>query len=60
MEIAVIGTGVRNTARNLGPVMGTAAELTTTEAEELVERGQLDPVEIVSPRHLRRLGCCGD
>jgi len=39
----------RETARNFNPVMATAAELTIAEVEELVEPGQLDPDEIVTP-----------
>jgi 3-oxoacid CoA-transferase subunit A len=39
----------RNTARNFNPAMATAADLTIAEIEELVEPGQLDPDEIVTP-----------
>jgi 3-oxoacid CoA-transferase subunit A len=39
----------RKTARNFNPVMATAAEVTIAEVEELVEPGQLDPDEIVTP-----------
>jgi 3-oxoacid CoA-transferase subunit A len=39
----------RKTARNFNPAMATAAELTIAEVEELVEPGQLDPDEIVTP-----------
>ena len=39
----------RKTARNFNPAMATAADLTIAEVEELVEPGQLDPEEIVTP-----------
>jgi 3-oxoacid CoA-transferase subunit A len=39
----------RETARNFNPVMATAAELTIAEVEELVEPGQLDADQIVTP-----------
>ncbi len=39
----------RETARNFNPAMATAAELTIVEVEELVEPGELDPDEIVTP-----------
>ncbi len=39
----------RRTARNFNPVMATAADLTIAEVEELVEPGDLDPEEIVTP-----------
>jgi len=39
----------RKTARNFNPAMATAADLTIAEVEELVEPGQLDPDEIVTP-----------
>jgi 3-oxoacid CoA-transferase subunit A len=39
----------RMTARNFNPAMATAADLTIAEVEELVEPGQLDPNEIVTP-----------
>jgi 3-oxoacid CoA-transferase subunit A len=39
----------RKTARNFNPAMATAADLTIVEVEELVEPGQLDPDEIVTP-----------
>ena len=39
----------RKTARNFNPVMATAAEVTIAEVEELVEVGELDPDEIVTP-----------
>ena len=39
----------RKTARNFNPAMATAAKLTIAEVEELVEPGQLDPDEIVTP-----------
>jgi 3-oxoacid CoA-transferase subunit A len=39
----------RKTSRNFNPVMATAAKMTIAEVEELVEPGQLDPDEIVTP-----------
>ncbi len=39
----------RKTARNFNPVMATAAKVTIAEVEELVEPGELDPDEIVTP-----------
>ena len=39
----------RETARNFNPAMATAADLTIAEVEELVEPGELDPDEIVTP-----------
>jgi 3-oxoacid CoA-transferase subunit A len=39
----------RKTARNFNPAMATAAELTIAEVEELVEPGELDPDDIVTP-----------
>jgi 3-oxoacid CoA-transferase len=39
----------RKTARNFNPVMATAADLTIAEVEQLVEPGQLDPDQIVTP-----------
>jgi len=37
------------TARNFNPAMATAADLTIVEVEELVEPGELDPDEVVTP-----------
>lgn len=39
----------RKTARNFNPVMATAAALTIAEVEELVEPGELDPDQIITP-----------
>lgn len=39
----------RKTARNFNPAMATAADLTIGEVEEVVDPGQLDPDEIVTP-----------
>ncbi|HMG02472.1 MAG TPA: CoA transferase subunit A [Edaphobacter sp.] len=39
----------RKTARNFNPVMATAAAMTIAEVEELVEPGELDPDQIVTP-----------
>jgi 3-oxoadipate CoA-transferase alpha subunit len=39
----------RKTARNFGPVMATAADLTIVEVSAVVETGQLDPEVVVTP-----------
>jgi 3-oxoacid CoA-transferase subunit A len=39
----------RKTARNFNPAMAAAARLTIVEVEELVEPGELDPDQIVTP-----------
>lgn len=39
----------RKTARNFNPMMATAARITIAEVEELVEPGELDPDQIVTP-----------
>ena len=39
----------RRTARNFNPVMATAGRVTIAEVEQLVEPGDLDPDEIVTP-----------
>lgn len=39
----------RKTARNFNPVMATAADFVVAEAEVVVEAGQLDPDEIMTP-----------
>jgi 3-oxoacid CoA-transferase subunit A len=39
----------RKTARNFNPVMATAAAVTIAEVEQLVEPGELDPDEVVTP-----------
>ncbi|HVW84561.1 MAG TPA: CoA transferase subunit A [Bryobacteraceae bacterium] len=39
----------RKTARNFNPMMATAAKITIAEVEELVEPGELDPDDIVTP-----------
>jgi 3-oxoacid CoA-transferase subunit A len=39
----------RKTARNFNPVMATAAAVTIAEVEHLVEPGELDPEQIVTP-----------
>jgi 3-oxoacid CoA-transferase subunit A len=39
----------RKTARNFNPVMATAATVTIAEVEQLVEPGELDPDQIVTP-----------
>lgn len=39
----------RRSARNFNPLMATAAAVTIVEAEQIVEVGELDPDEIVTP-----------
>jgi 3-oxoadipate CoA-transferase alpha subunit len=39
----------RKTARNFGPVMATAADLTIVEVSAVVETGQIDPEVVVTP-----------
>jgi 3-oxoadipate CoA-transferase, alpha subunit len=39
----------RKTARNFGPVMATAAEVTIAQADEIVAAGELDPEGVVTP-----------
>jgi 3-oxoadipate CoA-transferase, alpha subunit len=39
----------RKTARNFGPVMATAADVTIAEVDEIVPLGALDPEHIVTP-----------
>jgi 3-oxoacid CoA-transferase subunit A len=39
----------RKTARNFNPVMATAAMVTIAEVEELVEVGELDADEVMTP-----------
>ncbi|MCV7282236.1 3-oxoacid CoA-transferase subunit A [Mycolicibacterium flavescens] len=39
----------RKTARNFGPVMATAADLTIVEVSEVVETGAIDPECVVTP-----------
>jgi 3-oxoacid CoA-transferase subunit A len=39
----------RKTARNFNPVMATAARVTIAEVEELVEPGEIDPDQVVTP-----------
>ena len=39
----------RKTARNVNPVMATAARVTIAEVEELVEPGGLDPEAVITP-----------
>lgn len=39
----------RETARNFGPVMATAAATTVVQVDEIVERGSLDPESVVTP-----------
>ena len=39
----------RKTARNFNPMMATAARMTIAEVEELVEPGQIEPDQVVTP-----------
>jgi 3-oxoacid CoA-transferase subunit A len=39
----------RKTARNFNPVMATAAAVTIAEVEHLVEPGELDPDQVITP-----------
>ena len=39
----------RKTARNFNPMMATAGKLTVAEVEQLVEPGQIDPDQIMTP-----------
>lgn len=39
----------RKTARNFGPIMATAAEITIAEVDNVVRLGSLDPESIVTP-----------
>jgi 3-oxoacid CoA-transferase subunit A len=39
----------RKTARNFNPVMATAADVTIAEVEHLVEPGEIDPDQVVTP-----------
>jgi 3-oxoadipate CoA-transferase alpha subunit len=57
-DVALIGAHVadyagnllyRKTARNFGPIMATAAELTVAEVSQVVATGDLDPENIVTP-----------
>jgi len=57
-DVALIGAHIsdrmgnlvyRKTARNFGPVMATAAELTVVEVSAVVETGDIDPEIVVTP-----------
>ena len=39
----------RKTARNFNPMMATAAKVTIAEVEELVEVGELEPDQVITP-----------
>lgn len=39
----------RKTARNFNPMMATAAKITIAEVEELLEPGELDPDQVITP-----------
>ncbi len=72
-DVALIGAHIgdragnllyRKTARNFGPVMAAAAELTVAEVAKVVEVGELDPEAVVTPGiyvdRLVNVGACGD
>lgn len=57
-DVALIGAHIgdragnllyRKTARNFGPVMATAAELTIAEVSKVVDVGQIDPENVITP-----------
>ncbi|MET0699226.1 MAG: 3-oxoacid CoA-transferase subunit A [Mycobacterium sp.] len=57
-DVALIGAHIadhagnllyRKTARNFGPIMATAADLTVVEVSHVVATGDLDPENIVTP-----------
>ncbi|TMS52443.1 3-oxoacid CoA-transferase subunit A [Mycobacterium sp. DBP42] len=57
-DVALIGAHVgdragnlvyRKTARNFGPVMATAAALTIAEVSRVVDAGEIDPENVVTP-----------
>lgn len=49
----------RRTARNFNPMMATAAKITIAEVEELVETGELDPNNVVTPGiYVKRIFQC--
>jgi 3-oxoadipate CoA-transferase alpha subunit len=51
----------RETARNFGPIMATAAKLTIAQVCEIVPLGALDPEAIVTPGvYVQRLVCVPD
>lgn len=39
----------RKTARNFGPIMATAADVTIAEVDEVVELGEIDPEHVITP-----------
>jgi 3-oxoacid CoA-transferase subunit A len=39
----------RKTARNFNPMMATAAKVTIAEVEEIVEPGEIDPDDVMTP-----------
>ena len=39
----------RKTARNFGPIMATAAKITIAQVDQIVDLGELDPENIVTP-----------
>ena len=39
----------RKTARNFNPIMATAGKVTVAEVEHLVEPGEIDPDQIMTP-----------
>jgi 3-oxoadipate CoA-transferase, alpha subunit len=57
-DVALIGAHIgdragnlvyRKTARNFGPVMATAAALTIAEVSHVVDPGELDPEDVITP-----------
>ena len=44
----------RHSAKNFNPIMATAADYVIVEAEHIVEVGEIDPDEVMTP------GCCVD
>jgi 3-oxoadipate CoA-transferase, alpha subunit len=57
-DVALIGAYIgdrarnllyRKTARNFGPVMATAAELTIAEVSKVFDIGEIDPENVITP-----------
>jgi 3-oxoacid CoA-transferase subunit A len=49
----------RKTARNFNPMMATAARITIAEVEELVEPGEIDPDQVMTPGiYVKRIVHC--
>src|SRR5471030_759664 len=48
----------RKTARNFGPIMATAAQLTIASVHEIAQLGQIDPEAVVTPGlYVQRIVC---